>query len=240
VGRTESIEYFTREVQRALGPCLAKLILYGSTATGEAEPGSDIDIAAIHFGGEGQILERVAEIGFETALRYGEIVECVPISVHEYRHGADRSFFLREVQRGRILFEMDEKEAIRQEASEYLALAEEYRSFAHGALDRGEHRAAVDLGYNAAEVLVKALILLRGESLAQTHGGIVQQFGRLYVVSGTLNKRVGADLHKALLLRGKARYDPKALLARDDAETVLELIEILANHLSHGLTSPPS
>jgi uncharacterized protein (UPF0332 family)/predicted nucleotidyltransferase len=238
VSRTESIEYFSREVQRALGPSLAKLILYGSTATGEAQPGSDIDIAAIHFGSGREVLDRAAEIGFETALRYGEIIECIPISVHEYRHGGDRSFFLREVRRGRILFEMDEKGAIRQEASEYLALAEEYRSFAKGALERGEYRAAVDLGYNAAEVLVKALILLRGESLAQTHGGIVQQFGRLYVVGGRLDKRLGSDLHKALLLRGKARYDPKALLAREDAETILVLIETLVNHLSRDLASP--
>lgn len=127
--RAEAIGYFSREMQRAIRSSLAKLILYGSAATGEAGEGSDIDLAAIHFGGGKEVLERVAEVGFETALRYGEIIECIPISVHEFRAGADRSFFLREVRRGRVLFEMDEKESIRQEAGEYLALAREYRSF---------------------------------------------------------------------------------------------------------------
>lgn len=238
MNRAEAIEYFSRELQRAMGPSLARLMLYGSVATGEAEVGSDIDIAAIHFGGETDVLDRVAEIGFETALRYGEIVECIPISVHEFRKGAHHSFFLREVQRGRVLFEMDEKDAIRQEAGEYFGLADEYRSYAKAALERGENRAAVDLGYNAAELLVKALILVRGESLAQTHGGIVQQFGRLYVMSGTLDRSVGADLHKALILRGKARYDPKALLTKEDAGTVLQLVGVLASRLSGEIAHP--
>ncbi len=237
MSKAEAIEYFSREVQRGMGPSLAKLILYGSTATGEAGAGSDIDIAAIHFGDSREALDRVAEAGFEAALRYGEIIECIPISVHEYRHGGGHSFFVKAVRSGGVLFQMDEKDAIRQEAAEYLELADEYRSYAKGALERGEFRAAVDLGYNAAEVLVKALINVQGEILTQIHGGIVQQFGRLYVLSGSLGRSMGADMHKALIRRGKARYDPKALLTREDAETVLGLIQILSDRLSSELQS---
>lgn len=237
MSRAEAIEYFSREVQRTMGSSLAKLILYGSVAAGEAGEGSDIVMAAIHFGDGRTVLQKVADIAFETVLRYGEIIECIPISAHEIRAGAPRSSFLREVGRGRVLFEMDEKEAIAQEAREYMMLADEYRSYAKGALERGEHRAAIDLGYNGAELLVKALILIRGESLAQTHGDLLQQFGRMYVLGGSLDRSVGAELHKAPILRSKARYDPKALLVREDAEAVLRLIETLATALSRDLPS---
>ncbi len=237
MSRVEAIEYFSREVQRTMGSSLAKLILYGSVATGEAGEGSDIVMAAIHFGDGRTVLQKVADIAFETVLRYGEIIECIPISAHEIRAGAPRSSFLREVGRGRVLFEMDEKEAIAQEAREYMMLADEYRSYAKGALERGEHRAAIDLGYNGAELLVKALILIRGEPLAQTHGDLLQQFGRMYVLGGSLDRSVGAELHKAPILRSKARYDPKALLVREDAEAVLGLIKTLATALSRDLPS---
>lgn len=237
MSRVEAIDYFSREVQRTMGSSLAKLILYGSVATGEAGEGSDIVMAAIHFGDGRTVLQKVADIAFETVLRYGEIIECIPISAHEIRAGAPRSSFLREVGRGRVLFEMDEKEAIVQEAREYMMLADEYRSYAKGALERGEHRAAIDLGYNGAELLVKALILIRGEPLAQTHGDLLQQFGRMYVLGGSLDRSVGAELHKAPILRSKARYDPKALLVREDAEAVLGLIKTLATALSRDLPS---
>ncbi len=237
MSRVEAIDYFSREVQRTMGSSLAKLILYGSVATGEAGEGSDIVMAAIHFGDGRTVLQKVADIAFETVLRYGEIIECIPISAHEIRAGAPRSSFLREVGRGRVLFEMDEKEAIAQEAREYMMLADEYRSYAKGALERGEHRAAIDLGYNGAELLVKALILIRGEPLAQTHGDLLQQFGRMYVLGGSLDRSVGAELHKAPILRSKARYDPKALLVREDAEAVLGLIKTLATALSRDLPS---
>ena len=146
MSRTDAIDYFSRELRQAMGSSLARLILYGSVATGEAGERSDIDIVAVHFGGAKDALDRVAEIGFETALRYGQLVECIPISAHEFRAGANRSFFLREVGRGRVLFEMDEKDAVRQEAGEYSGLAEEYRSYARSALERGECRPAVDIG----------------------------------------------------------------------------------------------
>lgn len=209
MSRAEAIEYFSREAQRSMGPLLAKLILYGSAATGEAGEGSDIDIAVIHFGSGKEVLEKAAEISFEATLRYGETIEAIPVSVHEFRAGADRSFFLREIRRGRVLYEMDEKEALRQEAAEYLALARDDEAFAGGTLERGAHRAAVDLGSNAAELLVKALILVRGEPLARAHSGIAQQFGRLYVLRGGMEKAAGTRLRQALILRGRARYDPR-------------------------------
>jgi hypothetical protein len=97
-----------------------------------------------------------------------------------------------------------------------------YRSYAEGACHWGEHRAGVDL--------------IRGESLEQNNGGIVQQFGRLYVTGGRLERTVGTDGHKAPLLRDRARYDPKALLGREDAESVPRLIGAPHAHLSGELS----
>jgi len=234
VTHAEAIEYLSREVQRTMGSSLAKLVLYGRIAAGKAGEGSDIDMAAIHFGEARTVLQKVSDIALETAPRYGEVIECIPISVHGFRTGARRSF-LREVGRGRVLFEMDEKEAITQEARGYLMLAGQYRSYAKGALERGENRAAIDLGYNGAELLVKALIPARGGALTQTHGVLLQQLGRMYVRGGILGRSVGAELHNALILRSKARYDPTTHLVREEAEDVLRLIETLATALSREL-----
>jgi len=43
------------------------------------------------------------------------------------------------------------------------------------------YRVAVDVGYNAVELCIKALILLRAGEIPRTHGGIVKKFGEIYV-----------------------------------------------------------
>ena len=77
------------------------------------------------------------------------------------------------------------------------------------------------------ELLIKTLILLKGEGLAHSHGGIIQQFGKLYVVSGEIAKEFGKRINKALILRGKARYDPKADITEADAKAALDLGEAI-------------
>ena len=109
------------------------------------------------------------------------------------------------------------------EAQGYVDLADEFLTYARDAVERNELRPALDEGYNAVELLLKALILAKGKSLASSHGGIVQQFGQLYVVEGELEKEIGKRVRRALTLRNKARYDPHADLKEEDARAILEL-----------------
>ncbi len=106
-------------------------------------------------------------------------------------------------------------------------MGEEFINYGKGAYDRGEYRNAADDTYNGIELLIKTLILLKGEGLAHSHGGIIQQFGKLYVVSGGIAKEFGKMINKALILRGKARYDPKADITEADAKAALDLGEAI-------------
>ena len=122
---------------------------------------------------------------------------------------------------------MDNKEALRLEANDYLNLGEEFIGYGEGAFDRGEYRNAIDDTYNGIELLIKTLILLKGQGLAHSHGGIIQQFGKLYVTTGELAKELGKRINKSLILRGKARYDPRADITDKDAKVVLDLGETI-------------
>jgi uncharacterized protein (UPF0332 family) len=70
------------------------------------------------------------------------------------------------------------------------------------------YRAAIDLGQNSIELVLKALILVKGEALPRSHGGYIHKFGELYVVKGEVEREVITRLYRALELRNKARYDP--------------------------------
>jgi uncharacterized protein (UPF0332 family) len=74
---------------------------------------------------------------------------------------------------------------------------------------------------------VKALIISTKQPLASSHGGIVGQFGKLFVLTGELDRRIGKDLNLSLDLRGQARYKPDAKLTQEDTETLIALAEEL-------------
>lgn len=225
--KKEALEYFMLMAIKELKPYLVKAILFGSYARKETREDADIDILMVHYDNEKRFLDKIGELSFQTSLKYGELIQAIPISLYEYKARKDNSFFLKEVARGEVIFSMDDKEAIKLEANDYLNLGDEFISYGKGALERGEYRNAVDDIYNGIELLLKTLILLKGEGLAHSHGGIIQQFGKLYIGSGEIAKEFGKRINKALILRGKARYDPKAYITDADAKDVVDLGEAI-------------
>lgn len=225
--KKEALEYFMQMAIKELKPWLVKAILFGSYGRREVRDDADIDILMVYYDDGERFLDKVSELSFETSVKYGELIEAIPMSLYEYKARKENSFFLNEVERGEVIFIMEDKEAIRLEANDYLNLGEEFINYGKGAYDRGEYRNAVDDTYNGMELLIKTLILLKGEGLAHSHGGIIQQFGKLYVVSGEIAKEFGKRINKALILRGKARYDPKADITEADAKAALDLGEAI-------------
>lgn len=126
------------------------------TLKGKATDDSDIDVLMIYYGDERLFVDSLSEISFDTALKFGELIEPIPISIYEYRARSCRSFFLNQAEKEKVLYKMDDKEA-----NDYLSLK-----------------------------------------------------GR---------KRSWKKIHKALILRGKARYDPKAEINEQDAKIVINL-----------------
>jgi HEPN domain-containing protein len=69
-------------------------------------------------------------------------------------------------------------------------LAMEYYDFSIRARDSLMYRAAIDLGHNAVELLVKALIMVHGEPLPRAHGGYIKRFSEIYLSSNLVNREV--------------------------------------------------
>ncbi|MCC6056533.1 MAG: HEPN domain-containing protein [Desulfurococcaceae archaeon] len=70
------------------------------------------------------------------------------------------------------------------------------------------YRTAIDLGQNAVKLVLKTLILVKGEAPPRSHGGCIHKFGELYLVKGEVEREIITRVYRALELRNKARYDP--------------------------------
>ena len=230
-GRKRSaLAYFVEELLKKASGKILKIYLFGSLAKGTAKEESDVDVLIVS-NGDKTVEDLACEASFDTTLAYGVSVEPFVMSIYEF-NARKGSFFLREVEEcGEVIYEMDKSEANLLEAQGYLDLAEEFLNYAKDALERKALRPAIDEGYNAVELLVKALILLKGEHLASSHGGIVQQFGKLYILSGEIERSVGKELRKALVERNKARYDPKAEITEENARLIVRLCEKLVKEV---------
>ena len=66
-------------LEELYGPRLVRLILYGSQARGDAEPGSDIDVLVVLEGPVSPIEEihRASEIVAGLSLEYDEVISCM-------------------------------------------------------------------------------------------------------------------------------------------------------------------
>jgi len=219
------LDKFAAQVQELLKDRLLAIYHFGSTAKGIGSQESDIDVLIVFTQiEEKDVLEMVSETCFRIACETGEVIEPVLMSEQEYKEGIGNSPFLWEaVKKGKAIFTQVSGTEWELDFSDYLGLSSEYLGYAKDALKEGKLRLAIDTAYNACELMVKALIISTETALASSHGGIVGQFGKLFVVTGLVDKEIGKNLHMALELRAKARYKASAKIEREDAEFVLSL-----------------
>ncbi len=227
--KKRALNEFKNEIRKRLGRLILGIYLFGSVAKDTFKAESDIDVLIVYSGiDERTLLETASEITFDLACRYGELIEVVSMSKEEYDRSLGSSPFLWEVlEFGIPLYTTLKGTKWELDFKGYLDLGTEFLGYAKDAMEEGKLRLSIDAGYNAAELLVKALIINEREPLSSSHGGIVGQFGRLFVLTGELDRRTGRDLNLSLDLRGQARYKPDASLGSTDAETVIALAEKL-------------
>lgn len=228
-------DFAARLLASPAGDSVARIVLFGSVAEGEARPDSDIDLLV--FGTENlhTLYERASGVAYDILLEKSEVVSPMVYGVSEAKHPS--TWFLhKSLQSGREVFRMQENELRRKEAQAWWALAREYLQQAQRAGQDGSFRLAVDGAYNAAELAVKGLLVLRLESLPTSHGGLVQMFSREYVVSGEVDRLIGHRLSTNLDLRSEARCGPEAEITADHVTQVAtlaqELIDVLEDTLS--------
>lgn len=223
-----------RFVQKLLsGPWkdrIAKIILFGSVMKGEAGPESDIDVLVFSVDGLEGLRDACAEAAFEVAVETGEGVEPLVYPLTEYF--TPRSYFLYRASRsGKEVFSVPEQELRRREADALRGLAQMYLAGARRAFEAGDLRIAIDAAYNAAELCVKGLLLLKLDDIPGSHGGLVGKFGELYVQPGELPRDLGRRLNRGLEARANARYNYAASISEEMAQDVLSLAQEMLGHL---------
>jgi len=221
----EGLSFFIKTLLDSCRDEIVRIILFGSQAKGSADESSDVDVLVVHAGLEREVREKVAQASLETMLRYHLPLE--PLTMSFYEHRADNPFVRELEETGKSIFSIDPSSEREIMARDYYALAIEWLKYAKSAYERSENRLAIDSSYNAAELAIKALIVIKEESLARSHGGILDQFGKLYILSNEVDREVGRQLHEALILRNRARYDPRAALAKQDASQTIAIAEKL-------------
>ncbi len=207
------------------GDLIARILLFGSHAKGTAGPDSDIDILITTLDGR-EVERALLDRAYDFIVTHQAPIEIVFSSVYDLFPPQD--YFLYNVVRyGVEVYSMDAGEMKRMMVEDLARLAEEYLESAREVLERGRLRLGIDAGYNAAELAVKALILLKQDDIPGSPGGIVSQFGALYGKTGEVEAQLGRRLHRALQLRNEARYRPGARLTEADAAEVIQLAEAL-------------
>jgi len=223
------VQSFASELRKRLGEKILGIYLYGSVAKGTATDESDIDLLVVYSDlDERSLLQTASEVSFRIACDEGRIIETVPMSKDEFEQSLGRSPFLWEVLNfGKPIFTSLAGTEWKLDFRDYLDLAKEYLKYAEDALKETKFRLSIDAGYNACELLVKALIISTKNSLASSHGGIVGQFGKLFVLTKKVPEHLGRDLNLGLDLRAKARYKPGGQVQQADAEFIIRLAQDL-------------
>ena len=82
------LQELRKSFESIYGPRLVEMMLYGSYARGDAEPGSDIDVLIVLQGPVSASLEitRTIEYVADISLDYNEVIACYFISATEYEH----------------------------------------------------------------------------------------------------------------------------------------------------------
>lgn len=103
-GRQDPIiaEYANR-VRRQLGPRLRRLVLFGSRARGDAEPGSDYDILVLVDRRTEAVRGDLLRLGGEWLDRYGALVAHVVRSEEEWKRAEHYPFARNVAREGQVL-----------------------------------------------------------------------------------------------------------------------------------------
>ena len=87
--KRRALESFVRILKERYGDKIHKIILFGSTARGEAEEEIDIDVLII---ADGVTQKEVSKIAFQILLKYGEVISSIVEDKQQFEKYKDYSF----------------------------------------------------------------------------------------------------------------------------------------------------
>jgi predicted nucleotidyltransferase/uncharacterized protein (UPF0332 family) len=237
-------EFTARLLASPLGGEIAKIVLYGSAARGDANEESDVDVLVFAVGALREVGRVAAETASAVWVEQGERVEPMVYSWNE-EAVANSPFLHRVLTEGQEVYHMAADALKRKEIETLYGLAGKYLRVAKTVAqseDEGHWRAAIDIGYNAVELCAKAFLRDVMETLPKTHDGIQQMFSDKYIKTGAFPHDFAHDLGLSLNFRHSARYDGNAAIRKEMVEHVLRvgdqmlarLVEQLAQMVASG------
>ena len=226
---------FLDEVRSLLKDKVVAVIAFGSRVWGHYTEDSDYDLMLIHRANQREAEVAAAEAALKVSAELRVGVEPIVVSAAEFE-GNDKYVIIEGKKRGMILYpDGDGNEAKKREAIDLLLLAEEFLEIAKALLKMNMYRGVLDEAYNASELSIKALLMWNGHSIPGSHGGLIGEFGRLYVLTGKADREMGRALSLALEKRNKARYDPRAEITEEDALKAIKTAEKTIKYVKEKL-----
>ena len=222
-----ALEYFVQSLLSGNArDQIARIILFGSVARGDANEESDVDVLVFGFGNMNELSEECADASLEVMLESGELIQPLIYCISDAL--LPRSYFiLKATQNGREIYRMNDEKLRNKEIEAYLGVAQEYLQVAKNSLDDDSYRVAVDTAYTAAESCVRGLVLMKLPELPKSHRELIAKFSELYIKNTELPKNLAKALSMNLELRGKARYDAYIFIDKSDAKDAIQLAESL-------------
>lgn len=237
--KLQALNAFTeRLLASSVGGKIARILLHGSVARGEAGRDSDVDVVVLAAGPVREVERTADEVAANVWLEYGDRVEPMtypagsPIAV-------ESPFVYRVLQEGQEVYRMADEALRREEIRTLYELATIYLNASrarYNPTDEGSRRLTVDGAYNTIELAAKAFLRTRDEQLPKSHNGVSNRFSDLFVRTGIVPRQFGGQLSTALRLRNRARYDRHSDIVPEQVDETLrfaeEIVKALEKHLS--------
>ncbi len=120
------------------------------------------------------------------------------------------------------------------EISSLIERAKRYLKSAEILLEEGDYESSVSRTYYAMFYSAQAMLLTKNLSFS-SHKGVISAFGEQFVKTGIFPKEMGKELNKAFEKRQIGDYEYTFVIAKMEAEEILEngekFIEKIAQHL---------
>lgn len=206
---------------------IAKIILFGSVARGEANADSDVDVMVFGYAPLKRADDAALDSAFATQLELDVHIEPMIRTESEYAQPVS-DFLQRILKDGQEVYSMDEQTLARHAAESFYNLALKYRAQAqrnYDPNDDGARRVAIDVAYNASELCAKGMLRLVAEQLPKTHSGLNTFFSDQFVKTGQAPETLGRDFAVGLRYRNDARYDGDAIITAEMAQEVFRLAD---------------
>lgn len=204
------------------GKNIAKIILYGSVARGEAEGDSDIDVLVFALGKLPVLEEDARSLAWDVSLAKSEYISTMVYPLNTFYHPLD-FFFLSAFHSGKEVYAMANEQVRRITAQNNHELALDYIKSAELTREAGQIRAAIDTAYNAAELIAKSL---QKQMIPPTWGLRLNQLlenrhKARYVWEAQLTEDMatdGIDLARDMTDRLRRYLAETAMMKRDDSD----------------------